>query len=251
MTDRKAQLSINAIKNEYSESIHNAKVREKKAEEKQKHYNNMIQHEQEKIDKLAEKKISAKIIELEHEYTISATANKSFWNMILMFSVILTVMLAMKNVAFINDLIDFSIKVDEMIYTYINGYSGGANNVIGMIIGTVLVVAMLLLALWLYTRYLEENDINIIDEVTAIYSFLSLSVTLFVGEQIQAILNINLVGLYIIMFFVYLLIRGIIQMKDHDARKNMIINIVSVIAIFVILICGLRSCMIAISDLSK
>ena len=193
--------------------------------------------------------MTEKITELELQYKISVGANKGFWGMILMFSIVLIVLLALKNEVFVNDLINVLTYIDEASDKYISGYSGGAGNVIGMIVLTAFIVGIIFVCLYFYTSYLDENDIQILDRITAVFSFLSLSVILFAGENIRENVNINLIGLYILLFVIYLVVRSVIQMKDHDARKTLIINVVSLIIMFGVLIWGLRSCMAELGNL--
>ena len=251
MTDRKAEEKVNAIKQEYSDAIYNANVRGKKADEKAEYYNNLIIHEKERIEQTAKEKVADKTTELELQYKISVGANKSFWGMILMFSIVLIVMLALKNEVFLNDLINVLTYIDEAFDKYISGYSDGAGNAIGMIVLTVFVVGIIFVCLYFYTSYLDDNDIKLFDRITAVYSFLSLSVILFAGENIRENVNINQIGLYILLFVIYLVVRSVIQMKDHDARKTLIINVVSIVIMFGMLIWGLRSCAISIRELTK
>ena len=249
MADRKAEEKVNAIKQEYSDAINNANVREKKADEKEEYYNNLIIHEKERIEQTAKEKVADKITELELQYKITVGANKGFWGMILMFSVVLIVLLALKNKVFVYDLINAMTYIDKASDKYISGYSGGAGNVIGMIVLTAFVVGIIFVCLYFYTSYLDDNDIQILDRITAVFSFLSLSVILFAGENIRENININLIGLYILLFVIYLVVRSVIQMKDHDARKTLIINVVSMVIMFGVLIWGLRSCVKGLGEI--
>ena len=135
------------------------------------------------------------------------------------------------------------------IFKYISGYSDGAGNVIGMIVLTAFVVGIIFVCLYFYTSYLDENYIQILDRITAVYSFLSLSVILFAGENIRENVNINLIGLYFLLFVIYLVVRSVIQMKDHDARKTLIINVASWVVMLGLLIWGLRSCVMTLEEL--
>lgn len=249
MADRKAEEKVNAIKQEYSDAINNANNREKKADEKEKYYNDLVIHENEKIEQSAKEKVADKIVGLELQYKITVGANKGFWGMILMFSIVLIVLLALKNEVFINDLINTITYIDETFDKYFSEYSDGAGNAIGMIVLTAFIIGIIFVCLYFYTSYLDENDIQILDRITAVYSFLSLSVILFSGENIRENVNINLIGLYVILFVIYLVVRSVIQMKDHDARKTLIINVVSLVIMFGVLIWGLRSCVMTIRDL--
>lgn len=249
MADRKAEEKVNTITQKYFDAIYNANNREKKADEKEKYYNNLVIHENEKIEQSAKEKVADKIVGLELQYKITVGANKGFWGMILVFSIVLIVLLALKNEVFVNDLINVATYINEAFDKYISGYSGGAGNVIGMIVLTAFIVGIIFVCLYFYTSYLDENDIQILDRTTAAFSFLSLSVILFAGENIRENTNINLIGLYILLFVIYLVVRSVIQMKDHDARKTLIINVVSMVIMFGVLIWGLRSCMAELGNL--
>ena len=249
MADRKAEERVNAIKQKYSDAIYNANARGKKADEKAEYYNNLIIHEKERIEQTAKEKVADKTTELELQYKITVGANKGFWGMILMFSIVLIVMLALKNEVFVNDLLNVMTYIDEVSDNYISGYSGSVGDVIGMIVLTAFIVGIVFVCLYFYKSYLDDNGIKLLDRITAVYSFLSLSVILFAGENIRENININLIGLYILLFVIYLIARSVIQIKDHDARKTLVINVVSIVIMFGMLIWGLRSCMMTLREL--
>ena len=246
LEDRKAEEKVNTIMQKYFDAIYNANNREKKTDEKEKYYNNLVIHENEKIEQSAKEKVAAKIAGLELQYKITVGANKGFWGMILVFSIVLIVLLALKNEVFVNDLINVATYIDEASDNYISGYSSSVGDVIGMVVFTAFIVGIVFVCMYFYKSYLDANDIKLLDRITAVYSFLSLSVILFAGENIRENININLIGLYILLFVIYFIVRSVIQMKDHGARETLVINVVSIVIMFGGLIWGLRSCAISI-----
>ena len=198
--------------------------------------------ENKKINQLAEKKISNKISALNKSYKHSADANKAFWGMMACYSVISTLLLALKDKPFVGDFMDFLLWIENGITEYVNGFSGGTGNVITILIGTVFCLGLMVVTFYLYIRFIRENEVNICDGITSFYLYLSLAIIMFSGEIIKEFTNINLIGLYILLLVMYFLVRPVIQMKDKEERNNLVVNVVAAVLIVAIIMLGLRSC---------
>lgn len=239
---KNAERRIASVKNEYADAIQSANEREQSAKEKQDYYNNLISGENKKINQLAEKKISKKISALNKSYKHSADANKAFWGMMACYSVISTLLLALKDKPFAGDFMDFLLWIENGITEYVKGFSGGTGNVITMLIGTVFCLGLMVVTFYLYIRFIRENEVNICDGITSFYLYLSLAIIMFSGEIIKEFTNINLIGLYILLLVMYFLVRPVIQMKDKEERNNLVVNVVAAVLIVAIIMLGLRSC---------
>lgn len=70
-----------------------------------------------------------------------------------------------------------------------------------------------------YTGYFTEKQG---DEISLLAALIALALVVFAGEEVKTILSVNLLLLMLIVFAVYSLIRGIIQMENDNIRNEII-----------------------------
>jgi len=250
MCVKKAEFKIASIKNTCANVINDVNEREKNAKEKQEYYDKLIRQENKKIEQTANKKVADKIAQLEGQYKLSMDANRAFWDMILAFSFILTLLLALKDKVFVSDFVNCLEKIVEGINSYIEGYSGGVVNVLGMIIVTVFVIGIMFIGIYFFATFLRDNDMPLCDRGTSIITYMLMVIIMFAGTIIKERISINLIGLYVLALAIIYPLRCIVLMKDHDTRKELVITVLGVVFVMAMIIIGVKSCVVALNDLA-
>ena len=244
-----AERKVQAFKDRYNRAIKDVEIRENEAEEKIHNYNSLIKNEQTVINKAADKKIKVKIDTLEKEYRTAQRSQDAFCGLLFFFCIFLECLIGANDKVFFRDLWKVMKKVIFAITDFIN--SGNGIGDIVFRIGVILLVYVTIYALIdKYKKYLEKNDINIFDRLTEVYSFIVLSFFLFIGGRIKAPLKVNLFIIYLVFMIGYFIIRSIIQMKDTDIRREVIINIITVIAMIAIIIFCFTSCVSSLKNIT-
>ena len=246
---REAETTVRACKKGAEVAVAAAREREENAKTKEQYYNQLIRKEKGKIDERAKKKVSDKIAYLEKQYKATVGAYRTFWSMMLLFSAVSTVLLALKDKVFVTDLLNFTKGMDRAIRAYLSGYVGGAIPAVVTIIGTIFVGGIVVIAGYTYKEFLDTNRIRIRDRTTAVVMFLAMAVVLFAGDRIKVLVGMNLIGVYLMTVVLYVSIRSVGQMKDHEARNRLIVNVLGVIVIVWVLSCALRSCSAAFGEI--
>lgn len=182
-----------------------------------------------------------KMSELKTKYQTMVVGYRGMVYFILFYSILTTIITAWKTEVFAKDVATFIMTIKDGVIT-VGGWILAAavfvarlgdmipqevtativhwimvSGVYGAIIGVVGWAVFVLGKK--YIRFFKDKQA---DEISVFVGLITLAMGVFTSDLIKSILSINLVGLMIVMFVGYTVVRGIIQAENVEVKKNIL-----------------------------
>ena len=179
--------------------------------------------------------------ELNAKYQAMVTGYRGMVYFTLFYSILTTIITAWKTEAFAKDVAAFIMAIKDGVILISGGISAVAvfvaglgdmipQEVVATIVHWILVVgvygAIIGVVGWLvfvlgkkYIRFFKDKQA---DEISVFVGLITLAMVVFASDLIKSILSINLVGLMIVVFVGYTIVRGIIQAENVEVKKNIL-----------------------------
>lgn len=211
-----------------------------------------------------EKDYKAKNKALNDKYDKMTAGYKGRYYMALYYGIVVTVLMAVLSEVFRNEVAVFFTTLFDGLCTIGQGLVdlGGLVAKLGdmipqetvafivhwllQIIVTVGAVAGLMFLIAKFIVFFKEHYV---DELTVAVTLMALAI-IVIGADYVALLPVNLILLYILVFIGYLVVRAFLEWDDAEAKKNLLVNVGLTVGIIVLVWIGLRSIAQSLSELS-
>ena len=182
-----------------------------------------------------------KMSELNSKYQAMVAGYRGMVYFTLFYSILTTIITAWKTDVFAKDVIAFIMAIKDDVTAMGEWISAAASfvarlgdmipqEVVATTVHWILVVgvygALIGVIGWLifvlgkkYARFFKDKQA---DEISVFVGLITLAMGVFTSDLIKSILSINLVGLMIVMFVGYTVVRGIIQAENVEVKKNIL-----------------------------
>lgn len=182
-----------------------------------------------------------KMSELNARYQAMVVGYRGMVYFTLFYSILTTIITAWKTEVFAKDVAAFIMAIKDGVITMGEWISALATfvarlgdmmpqEVVAMIVYWILVIGVYGVIIgaigWLvfvlgkkYIRFFKDKQA---DEISVFVGLITLAMAVFTSDLIKLILSINLVGLMIVMFVGYTIVRGIIQAENVEVKKNIL-----------------------------
>ena len=182
-----------------------------------------------------------KMSELNSKYQDMVAGYRGMVYFTLFYSILTTIITAWKTDVFAKDVIAFIMAIKDDVTAMGEWISAAASfvarlgdmipqEVVATTVHWILVVgvygALIGVIGWLifvlgkkYARFFKDKQA---DEISVFVGLITLAMGVFTSDLIKSILSINLVGLMIVMFVGYTVVRGIIQAENVEVKKNIL-----------------------------
>ena len=216
-----------------------------------------------------EKDYKAKNKELNDKYDKMTAGYKGRYYMALYYGIVVTVLMAVLSEVFRNEVAVFFATLFEGLYTIGEGLInlGGLvaklgdmipQEVVAFIVHWILqivvtggaIVILLYLIVWAISKFVNFFKEHYADEMTVAVMLLALAV-IVIGADYVALLPINLILLYILVFVAYIVIRAFAEWDDAEAKKNLLVNVGMAVGIFVLIWFGLKTIAESLAELTR
>lgn len=180
-----------------------------------------------------------KMTQLNTKYQAMVVGYRGMVYFTLFYSILTTIITAWKKKVFAKDVVAFIVAIKDEVITMGGWISAAASfvarlgdmipqEVLATIVHWILVVGVYGVSIgvvgWVvfvlgkkYIRFFMEKQA---DEISVFVGLIILAMVVFASDLIKSILSINLVGLMILIFVGYTIIRGIIQAENVEVKKN-------------------------------
>lgn len=215
-----------------------------------------------------EKDYKAKNKALNDKYDKMTAGYKGRYYMALYYGIVVTVLMAVLSEVFRNEVAVFFTTLFDGLCTIGQGLVdlGGLVAKLGdmipqetvvfivhwllQIIVTVGAVAgLMFLIVWGISKFIAFFKEHYADELTVAVMLMALAI-IVIGADYVAMLPVNLILLYILLFIGYLVVRAFLEWDDAEAKKNLLVNVGLTVGIIVLVWIGLRSIAQSLSELS-
>lgn len=215
-----------------------------------------------------EKDYKAKNKALNDKYDKMTAGYKGRYYMALYYGIVVTVLMAVLSEVFRNEVAVFFTTLFDGLCTIGQGLVdlGGLVAKLGdmipqetvvfivhwllQIIVTVGAVAgLMFLIVWGISKFIAFFKEHYADELTVAVMLMALAI-IVIGADYVAMLPVNLILLYILVFIGYLVVRAFLEWDDAEAKKNLLVNVGLTVGIIVLVWIGLRSIAQSLSELS-
>ena len=215
-----------------------------------------------------EKDYKAKNKALNDKYDKMTAGYKGRYYMALYYGIVVTVLMAVLSEVFRNEVAVFFTTLFDGLCTIGQGLVdlGGLVAKLGdmipqetvafivhwllQIIVTVGAVAgLMFLIVWGISKFIAFFKEHYADELTVAVMLMALAI-IVIGADYVALLPVNLILLYILVFIGYLVVRAFLEWDDAEAKKNLLVNVGLTVGIIVLVWIGLRSIAQSLSELS-
>lgn len=221
----------------------------------------------ERLDSL-ERDYKSKSKALDERFNKMTAGYKGRYYMALYYGILVTVIMAVISETFRTETLSFVSTVAKGMITIGDGLIslGGIvarlgdkipQDVIAFIIHWLLQIAVtggsifgiVLLIVWSANKFIGFIKNKFADEMTVSIMLMVLAVIVICADYV-ALLPINLILLYIVIFLFYIVIREFIEWDNGEAKKQLLVNIGLVIILVAVIWFGLRSITETLSNLS-
>lgn len=182
-----------------------------------------------------------KTSELNAKYQAMVVGYRGMVYFTLFYSILTTIITAWKTEVFAKDVVDFVIAIEDGVIT-IGGWISMAATFVARLGGMIPQEVVASIVHWIleigvygviigvagwavfvlgkkYIRFFKDKQA---DEISVFVGLIILAMVVFASDLIKSILSINLVGLMIVIFVGYTIIRGIIQAENVEVKKNIL-----------------------------
>ena len=257
----------------------NLSAREKAATAKENRLNEIEANVEGEVDKRVmdlgtkklnalEKDYKAKSKALNDKYDKMTASYKGRYYMALYYGIVVTVLMAVLSETFRHEVAVFFSTFYEGVFTIGQGLIdlGGLVAKLGdmipqetvafivhwllQIVVTVgAVVGLIFLIVWGISKFVAFFKEHYADEITVAVMLMALAV-IVIGADYVALLPVNLILLYILIFIGYIVVRAFLEWDDAEAKKNLLVNVGLTVGIIVLVWIGLRSIAQSLSELA-
>lgn len=215
-----------------------------------------------------EKDYKAKNKALDDKYDKMTASYKGRYYMALYYGIVVTVLMAVLSETFRNEVAVFFTTLFDGLFAIGQGMIdlGGLVAKLGdmipqetvafivhwllQIIVTVGAIAgLLLLIAWGVSKFVAFFKEHYADEMTVAIMLMALAV-IVIGADYVALLPVNLILLYILIFVGYIVVRAFLEWDDAEAKKNLLVNVGLAVFIIAAVWLGLRSLAQSLSELA-
>ncbi len=207
-------------------------------------YNNekfALEHQYENNNSKMLRQHKKKMSELNAKYQAMVVGYRGMVYFTMFYSILTTIITAWKTETFAKDVAAFVMAIKDGVILIVGWISAAASfvaqlgdmipqEVVATIVHWILVVGVYGVIIgaigWLifvlgkkYARFFKDKQA---DEISVFVGLITLAMGVFTSDLIKSILSINLVGLMIVMFVGYTVVRGIIQAENVEVKKNIL-----------------------------
>lgn len=118
---------------------------------------------------------------------------------------------------FFEDVSKVAEKINNVVLSKITGFLITA---LPMLLITVIIVGIIVYTIYNYGLFVKEKQADMISIAAAL---IVLVVTVYGANLIKGIVNINLMLLQLLLYGAYSLVRGVVELKDHELRRSIYI----------------------------
>ena len=111
------------------------------------------------------------------------------------------------------------------------------------------IAGLIMLIVWGIKKFVAFFKEHYADELTVAVMLMALAV-IVVGADYVALLPVNLILLYILIFVGYLVIRAFLEWDDAEAKKNLLVNVGLAVGMIVLIWFGLKTIAESLSELA-
>ena len=215
-----------------------------------------------------EKDYKAKNKALNDKYDKMTASYKGRYYMALYYGIVVTVLMAVLSETFRNEVAVFFTTLFDGLFTIGQGLIdlGGLvaklgdmipQETVAFIVHWLLQIVitggafagLFFLIMWAFAKFTDFFKEHYADEMTVATMLLALAV-IVIGADYVALLPVNLILLYILIFVGYIVVRAFLEWDDAEAKKNLLVNVGLAVFIIVVVWFGLRSIAQSLSELS-